>query len=55
MNAAGSLDPAAVQNALNTGTFSTVLGDLSFDDKGDVKLPGYVWYVWKNGTYDYKN
>ncbi|MBI1384110.1 MAG: ABC transporter substrate-binding protein [Rhizobiales bacterium] len=55
VNAAGSLDSAAVQNALNTGTFNTVLGDLSFDDKGDVKLPGYVWYRWSKGTYDYAN
>ena len=30
-----------------------VLGDLSFDDKGDVTLPGYVFYEWKGGTYDY--
>jgi len=29
------------------------LGSLSFDDKGDVTLPGYVWYVWENGGYDY--
>ena len=40
--------------ALNTGTFKTVLGDLSFDDVGDVTLPGYVWYEWKDGKYDYK-
>ena len=39
---------------LNSGKFNTVLGSLSFDDKGDVKLPGYVWYEWKNGTYDYR-
>jgi branched-chain amino acid transport system substrate-binding protein len=31
-----------------------VLGELSFDDKGDVTLPGYVWYVWQNGKYDYR-
>ncbi len=39
---------------LNDGDFKTVLGDLSFDDKGDVTLPGYVWYEWKDGQYDYK-
>jgi len=53
-NEAGSTDSEAVSEALNTGTYATVLGDISFDDKGDPKLPGYVWYEWKNGTYDYR-
>ena len=53
VEAAGSLEFDGVVEALNTGTFKTVLGDSSFDDKGDVKLPGYVVYEWKNGTYDY--
>jgi branched-chain amino acid transport system substrate-binding protein len=43
-----------VIKALNAGKFNTVLGELSFDDKGDVTLPGYVWYVWQNGKYDYR-
>ena len=51
--AAGSADYAKVVNALNTGKFQTVLGELSFDAKGDVSLPGYVFYEWKNGKYDY--
>lgn len=50
---AGSTDFDAVVKALNEGTFKTVLGDLSFDDKGDVTLPGYVFYEWKSGKYDY--
>jgi branched-chain amino acid transport system substrate-binding protein len=50
---AGSTDYDPVVAALNDGTFSTVLGDLSFDDKGDVTLPGYVFYEWKDGKYDY--
>jgi branched-chain amino acid transport system substrate-binding protein len=33
--------------------FDTVLGKVKFDSKGDVTLPGYVFYEWKNGTYDY--
>ncbi|MCW4113965.1 branched-chain amino acid ABC transporter substrate-binding protein [Aurantimonas sp. MSK8Z-1] len=48
---AGSTEPDAVTKALNDGTFSTVIGDLSFDDKGDVTLPGYVMYEWKDGKY----
>jgi len=46
-------DYDAMVGALNDGTFETVLGELSFDDKGDVTLPGYVLYEWKDGTYDY--
>jgi branched-chain amino acid transport system substrate-binding protein len=34
-------------------TLHTVLGDIAFDAKGDVKAPGYVVYEWKNGKYDY--
>jgi branched-chain amino acid transport system substrate-binding protein len=51
--AAGSAEPAKVLPELQKGTFKTVIGDVSFDDKGDVKLPGYVFYEWKNGNYDY--
>ncbi|HHN68113.1 MAG TPA: branched-chain amino acid ABC transporter substrate-binding protein [Thermopetrobacter sp.] len=51
--AAKSTDPAKVLPALQSGKFKTVLGELSFDKKGDVSLPGYVVYEWKNGKYDY--
>jgi branched-chain amino acid transport system substrate-binding protein len=52
--AAGSTDYDKVVDALYTkGPFKTVLGDLTFDDKGDVKLPGYRVYVWHAGKYDY--
>jgi branched-chain amino acid transport system substrate-binding protein len=50
---AGSTDYDAIIEAMTGTTFQTVLGELSFDDKGDVSLPGYVFYEWKNGTYDY--
>ena len=51
--AAKSTDPAKVLPALQSGKFKTVLGELSFDKKGDVSLPGYVVYEWKGGKYDY--
>lgn len=51
--AASSTDYDPVVKALNDGTFDTALGGLEFDDKGDVSLPGYVFYVWKDGAYDY--
>ena len=50
---AGSTEYDAMVAALDEGTFETVLGTLEFDDKGDVTLPGYVFYEWKDGTYDY--
>lgn len=40
-----------VNKQLASGKFKTVLGELSFDDKGDVTLPGYVFYRWENGKY----
>ncbi len=50
---AKSADFEPVVAALGTGKFATVLGELSFNDKGDVTLPGYVFYEWKAGKYDY--
>ena len=52
-NAAGKTDFDAVVKALDDGTFKTVLGDVKFDSKGDVTLPGYVLYEWSKGKYDY--
>ncbi|RWC60990.1 branched-chain amino acid ABC transporter substrate-binding protein [Mesorhizobium sp.] len=47
---AKSNDPQAVAKALHeNGPFKTVLGDLSYDAKGDPTLPGYVMYEWKKG------
>ncbi|WP_186386357.1 branched-chain amino acid ABC transporter substrate-binding protein [Stappia sp. TSB10P1A] len=51
--AAGSTDFDAVVGKLNEMEFATVLGNLSFNDVGDVTLPGYVFYEWKDGNYDY--
>ena len=48
---AGTTDLEAVIGALKDGNFQTVLGELSFDDKGDVEQPAYVWYEWSGGTY----
>lgn len=51
--AAGTADYDAVVQALNDGTFQTVLGELEFNETGDVTLPGYVFYEWRDGKYDY--
>ena len=48
---AGSIDRKKVLKAMKKGKFNTVLGTLSFDKKGDVSLPGYVFYEWSKGNY----
>jgi branched-chain amino acid transport system substrate-binding protein len=50
---AGTTKFDPVVAVLAKGKFKTVLGELSFDGKGDVTLPGYVFYEWKDGAYDY--
>ncbi len=51
---AGTVAPSKVTEVLHSGMkFKTVLADLSFDKKGDVTLPGYVFYIWSKGKYDY--
>jgi branched-chain amino acid transport system substrate-binding protein len=50
---AGSTDFDKVVKALNIGKFNTVLGNIGFDEKGDVTAPGYVFYKWSKGGYDY--
>jgi branched-chain amino acid transport system substrate-binding protein len=47
----GHADAAKVADVLHADTFKTVLGDVAFDAKGDIKAPAYVLYIWKNGTY----
>jgi branched-chain amino acid transport system substrate-binding protein len=48
--AAKSLDSAEVAKAIHSGmNFKTVIGDISFDKKGDVTRADYVVFVWKKG------
>jgi branched-chain amino acid transport system substrate-binding protein len=50
-DAAKSLDPKKVADQIKSGqTFKTVIGDLTFDKKGDITRPDYVVYVWKKGA-----
>ncbi|HEY7301839.1 MAG TPA: branched-chain amino acid ABC transporter substrate-binding protein [Xanthobacteraceae bacterium] len=55
--AANSLDPKKVAEEMHSGRkFSTVIGDISYDQKGDVTRLDYVMYVWKkdaNGNITY--
>jgi branched-chain amino acid transport system substrate-binding protein len=50
---AGSVEAAKLVPVLRAEKFDTVLGTIGFDEKGDVTAPGYVFYEWKNGKYDY--
>jgi branched-chain amino acid transport system substrate-binding protein len=48
---AGTTDLDAVVEALHGNQFETVLGTISFDDKGDVEGENYVMYEWADGQY----
>ncbi len=45
--ATNSLDPKKMAEYMHSGkTFKTVIGDLSYDKKGDLTVSTYVWYTW---------
>jgi branched-chain amino acid transport system substrate-binding protein len=48
---AGGVEPKKMADAMRQGKpFKTVIGDISFDKKGDITRPDYVMYVWKKGA-----
>ena len=49
---AGSTDLEAIAEVLHSNQFDTVLGSISFDEKGDVKGSNYVVYKWEDGKYN---
>ena len=48
---AKSTKVADVSKAIRGNTFDTVIGKLSYDAKGDVKNPEYVFFKFSNGKY----
>ena len=48
---AKSTEPSKIEGQLHGKTFNTVIGKLTLNEKGDVRNPEYVWYVWHNGKY----
>ena len=48
---ANSVKEADLSQALHAMTVDTVVGPLTWDAKGDVINPKYVFYVWKAGKY----
>ncbi len=48
----GTTDVNSLQHVLRANTYSTVIGDLKFNDKGDIVDPIYVFYKWSAGKYE---
>jgi branched-chain amino acid transport system substrate-binding protein len=48
--AAKSTDPQKLADVMHSGLkFHTVVGDISFDSKGDITQPAYAIYTWQKG------
>ncbi len=48
----GVTDYAPVAEAIAAGNFDTAIGTVTFDDIGDLNLPGWVIYRWNSGGYE---
>ena len=48
---AGAFDVAKTAAALHQGTYNTVVGNITFDAKGDITNPEYILYSWSKGDY----
>ncbi|MFD2053924.1 branched-chain amino acid ABC transporter substrate-binding protein [Mesorhizobium calcicola] len=51
VNKAGSLELRQVIASLHSHLFDTVLGSIDFDDKGDLTVQSWIWYVWRGDEY----
>ena len=49
---AGSIDLGALVKVLHEGAYDTVLGPVTFDEKGDVRGFRYEMYRWHDGRYE---
>lgn len=49
---AGGAEPAKVIAAMHAASYSTVVGSIDFDAKGDVRKPDYIMYRWSKGAYE---
>jgi branched-chain amino acid transport system substrate-binding protein len=48
---AGTTDAEKVAESLRANTIPTVIGDLGWDEKGDLKQIRYAWFLWHDGKY----
>jgi branched-chain amino acid transport system substrate-binding protein len=42
-------DAKAIADYLRQNSVKTILGELNWDDKGDLTKVDYIWYVWQDG------
>lgn len=47
----GTTDVNSLSHVLRANTYKTVIGDLKFNEKGDIVNPVYVFYKWSKGQY----
>jgi branched-chain amino acid transport system substrate-binding protein len=47
----GTLNEKKTIAEMHEGSYPTVIGDISFDAKGDVTKPDYIMYKWSKGAY----
>jgi len=47
----GTTDVNSLSQVLHKNTYPTVIGDLKFNEKGDIVNPVYVFYKWSKGQY----
>src|SRR3954470_21046491 len=48
---AGAVDGKKMAGIMRAGKpFKTVIGDITYDKKGDITRPDYIMYVWKKGA-----
>jgi len=50
-NGSKSTDGAKLADWLRANTVDTVIGKLSWDEKGDLKVANYSWYIFQDGKY----
>jgi branched-chain amino acid transport system substrate-binding protein len=50
---AGTVKATEVSKVLKSRKFDTVLGEISFDEKGDISNPGFVIYIYNKGKKYY--
>jgi branched-chain amino acid transport system substrate-binding protein len=48
---AGSLGLQEVIASMQGNQFETAMGRVDFDDKGDLMVQTWIWYVWRGGEY----
>lgn len=48
---AGTVDITKTVAAMHQDRYQTVIGDITFDGKGDVTKPDYIMYRWTKGAY----